>query len=72
MTEQEIMQIWNNLPSQGDPTGKKFALKFAQEVLAYARVKEFQGLFDPKYNAVFTADAAREAFKHVEVKENKE
>ena len=70
MTEQEIMRIWNNLPAQGDPTGKKFALKFAQELLAYARAKEFQGLFDPKYDAVFTAEAASEAFKHIKYKED--
>lgn len=69
MTEQEIMQIWNNLPSQGDPTGRKFALKFAQEVLAHYRAKEFQGLFDPKYDTLFTKDAAKEMFKGVEIKE---
>lgn len=39
MTSQEIMQIWNNIPPQGDPTGKKFALKFAQEVVKLEREK---------------------------------
>lgn len=32
MTEEEIIQIWNSIPPQGDPTGKKFAVKFAQEI----------------------------------------
>lgn len=33
MTEEEIIQIWNSIPPQGDPTGKKFAVKFAEAVL---------------------------------------
>jgi len=33
MTEAQIIEIWKSLPAQGDPTGKKFAIKFAQEVL---------------------------------------
>lgn len=33
MTEEEIIQIWNSIPHQGDPTGKKFAVKFAEAVI---------------------------------------
>lgn len=33
MTKEEIIQIWNSTPPQGDPTGKKFAVKFAESVI---------------------------------------
>ena len=39
MTEEEIIQIWNSIPPQGDPTGKKFAVKFAQ-ALAFKPMSE--------------------------------
>lgn len=32
MTEKEIIQIWNSVPYQADPTGRKFAIKFAREI----------------------------------------
>ena len=32
-TEEQIMKIWAEIPPQGDPTGKKFAVVFAKEVL---------------------------------------
>lgn len=32
MTDEQILNLWKSLPSQCDPTGQKFALKFAQEV----------------------------------------
>ena len=42
MTEEEIIQIWKLIPTQGDPTGKKFAVKFTQEI----ERKVLQGLED--------------------------
>ena len=33
MTEEEIIKIWNSIPPQGDPTGKKFAVKFAEALI---------------------------------------
>ena len=33
MTEEEIIQIWNSIPPQGDPTGKKFAQEIERKVL---------------------------------------
>jgi len=32
MTEEEIIKIWNSIPPQGDPTGNKFAVKFAEDI----------------------------------------
>lgn len=32
MTEEEIITIWNSIPPQGDPTGKKFAITFAEAI----------------------------------------
>ena len=48
MTEEEIIQIWNSIPPQGDHTGKKFAVKFAQEI----ERKVLQGLEDDVESAI--------------------
>ena len=48
MTEEEIIKIWNSIPPQGDPTGKKFAVKFAQEI----ERKVLQGLEDDVESAI--------------------
>ena len=48
MTEQEIIQIWNSIPPQGDPTGRKFAVKFAQEI----EREVLQGLEDDVDSAI--------------------
>lgn len=50
MTEEEIIKIWNLTPCQGDPTGKKFAVKFAQEV-EKELAKRFEALYDSAYLA---------------------
>ena len=48
MTEEELIQIWNSIPPQGDPTGKKFAARFAQEI----ERKALQGLEDGVEQAI--------------------
>ena len=54
MTEEEIIQIWNSIPPQGDPTGKKFAVRFAQEIyqLGYR-----DGKFDSNANDNIPVDS---------------
>ena len=42
------MKSWNSIPPQGDPTGKKFAVKFAQEI----ERKVLQGLEDDVESAI--------------------
>ena len=66
MTEEEIIQIWNSIQPQGDPTGKKFAVKFAEDVseksyaegfdcgVEYSRKREldaYEALYDSAYLA---------------------
>ena len=50
MTEEEIIQIWNSIPPQGDPTGKKFAAKFAQEIERKV-IQVQEALYDSAYLA---------------------
>jgi len=40
LTEQQIKDIWVNIPPQGDPTGKKFAIVFGQALLEAAKQLE--------------------------------
>lgn len=35
MTDEEIYQIWKDTPSQGDPSGKMFAIEFAKNIIKY-------------------------------------
>lgn len=39
LTNEEILEIWNNIPTQNDPTGKKFAQAFGRAIIAAMKEK---------------------------------